>query len=63
MNELEENDPVTWEALEGGDFVAKSEIPFSKLFTDQAIEQEIKQLKANSGYGGFEQGRSLFRQT
>ena len=32
----------TWEALKSGDFVvAKSEFPFTALFTDQALEQEI----------------------
>lgn len=30
--------------------VAKSEIPFSLLFTDQALEQEIKKLKGNVGW-------------
>ena len=42
MNSLEIEDPITWEALKGGDFVvAKSENPFAKLFTDQAHEQII----------------------
>ena len=42
MNDLEEKDPIIWEVLKGGDFVvAKSEIPFTNLYTDQALEQEI----------------------
>lgn len=42
MNALEQDDPATWEALKSGDFVVtKSEVPFTHLFTDQALEQEI----------------------
>ncbi len=33
--------------------VAKSEIPFSLLFTDQALEQEIKKLKGHGGMVGL----------
>ena len=41
MNALEEDDPETWSDLKSGAFVvAKSDIPFSHLFTDQALEQE-----------------------
>jgi len=29
--------------------VAKSEIPFTHLFTDQTLEQEIKKLKGHGG--------------
>jgi len=48
MNALEHDDPVTWEALKSGDFVVdKSEIPFTHLFTDQTLEQEIKCLNAH----------------
>lgn len=37
VNALEQDDCLTWEALKLGDFVvAKSEIPFAHLFTDQA---------------------------
>ena len=37
---LEKDDPVTWEALKSGElFVAKSEAPFTRLFTgDQDAE-------------------------
>ncbi len=50
MNALEKDDPETWNALKSGAFVvAKSEIPFMHLFTDQALEQEIKKLKGHGG--------------
>ena len=50
MNALEHDDPVTWEALKAGEFVvAKSEIPFTCLFTDQTLEQKIKGLKRHGG--------------
>jgi len=50
MNALEHEDPMTWEALKSGDFVvAKSEIPFTRLFSDQTLEQEIKVLKHHRG--------------
>ena len=45
MNALEIEDPETWSELKSGGFVvAKSEIglPFTHMFTDQALEQEIK---------------------
>jgi len=56
MNVLEEDDPETWDALRSGAFVvAKSEIPFTftRLFTDQALEQEIKKLKGHVGMVGL----------
>ena len=35
MDALEQDNPVTWEALKSGDFVvAKSDVPFTHLFTD-----------------------------
>ena len=50
MNALETEDPETWSALKSGGFVvAKSEIPFTHTFTDQALEQEIKKLKGQGG--------------
>ena len=46
MNVLENDDPVTWEALKAGDPVkAKSDVAFTRLFTDQTLKQEIKMLK------------------
>lgn len=54
MNALEKDDPKTWNALKSGEFVvAKSEIPFTHLFTDQALEQEIKKLKGHGGMVGL----------
>ena len=56
MNALEHEDPITWEALKSGDFVvAKSEIPFTRMFTDQTLEQEIKVLKRHGGMVGLSQ--------
>jgi len=53
MNALEHEDPMTWEALKSGDFVvAKSEFPFTRLFTDQTLEQEI-----HRGMGGLSQDK------
>ena len=54
MNALETEDPETWNALKSGAFVvAKSEIPFTHMFTDQALEQEIKKLKEQGGMVGL----------
>ena len=56
MNALEKEDPTTWEALTSGDFVVnKSDIPFTSLFTDQTLEQEIKKLKRHGGIVGLSQ--------
>ena len=53
MNALETEDPETWRALKSGGFVvAKSEIPFTHMFTDQALEQEIKKAKV-TGWDGW----------
>ena len=50
MNALEHEDLMTYEALKSEDFVvAMSEIPFTRLFTDQTLEQEIKVLKRHGG--------------
>ena len=54
MNALETEDPETWSALKSGGFVVtKSEIPFTLMFTDQALEQEIKKLKGQGGMVGL----------
>ena len=43
MNALETKDPETWSAMKSGGFVVdKSEIPFTHMFIDQGLEQEIK---------------------
>ena len=58
MNALETDDPQTWEALKSGDFVvSKSQVPNTKLFTDQALEQEIKVLKSCGGMIGLSQNK------
>ena len=54
MNALETEDPETWSALNSGGFVvAKSEIPFTHLFTGQALEQEIIKLQGQGGMVGL----------
>ena len=54
MNALKTEDPETWSALKSGGFVvAKSEIPFTHMLTDQALEQEIKKLKGQGGMVGL----------
>ena len=59
MNALEKDDPVTWEALKSGDFVvAKSEVTFTRLFTDQKLERKIKMLKRHGGIVGLSQDDS-----
>jgi hypothetical protein len=56
MNALEQDDPVTWEALKAGEFViAKSEVPFTCLFTDQTLEQKIKEVKLHGRMVGLSQ--------
>ena len=54
MSALEEDEPETWDALKSGAFVvAKSEISFTRLFTDQALEQELMTLKRHGGIVGL----------
>ena len=54
MNALEQDDPTTSNALTSGDFVVvKSKVPFTRLFTDLTIEQEIKELKRHGGVVGL----------
>jgi len=56
MNQLETEDPLTWQALKTGTFVVtKSDIPFTSLFTDQNLEQKIKDLKGHGGLVGLTQ--------
>ena len=63
MNQLETDDPSTWEALKSGAcVVSKSDVPFTSLFTDQHLEQKIKGLKGHGGFVGLTQdGGSLDR--
>ena len=50
MNQLEKNDPTTWKALKEGNFcIEKSESPFTALFTDQALEQELEGVGCRVG--------------
>ena len=59
MNAVENDDPVTWEALKSGDFVvAKSDVAFTRLFTHQTLEQGIKMLKRHCGIVGLSQDAS-----
>ena len=54
MNALENDVPVTWEALKSGDFVvAKLDVAFTRLFTDQTLDQEIQVLKRHCGIVGL----------
>jgi len=47
---------MTYEALKSEDFVvAKSDILFTRLFTDQTLEQDIKVLKRHGGVLGLSQ--------
>ena len=56
MKALERDDPLTWDALKKGDFcVRKSDTPFTALFVDQTLEQEIKYLKGIGGITGLTQ--------
>ena len=60
MTEITQNDSETWEALEKGDFaIARTGIPFTDLFVDQALEQKIRQLKAVVGIIGITQNREV----
>lgn len=47
MCELEESDPTTWKYLEENFSIAKSNIPFTAIGSDHAMEQENKILKVN----------------
>ena len=56
MKALKKEDPLTWDALESGDFcVRKSDTPFTSLFVDNILEQEIKKLKGICGITGLTQ--------
>ena len=56
MRMLKTTDRDTWNALEAGDFVAvHSQVPFTNLFNDQSLEQQIKKLKMHGGMTGLTQ--------
>ena len=53
---LKEMIQIHGNALNTGDFVVqKSTTPFTALYTDQALEQEIKKLKRHGGIVGISQ--------
>ena len=59
MNELQTQSPETWKALKEGDFcVKKTGTPFTNLFVDQTLEQEIRGLKVAGGITGLTQNES-----
>ena len=54
MKALEKENPLTWDALESWDFcVRKSDTPFTYLFVDTILGQEIKKLKGIGGITGL----------
>ena len=56
LKSLKHEDPLTWQAFKDGEFVcSKSEVPFTRLYTDQALEQENKILKGHGGMVGLSQ--------
>jgi len=60
MNALEHEELMTYEALKSEDFVVtKLEIPFTRLLTDQTLEQEIKVLKRPGGMFGLSQDEAV----
>jgi hypothetical protein len=59
MSELQRTDPETWQHLESGNMsVFKSDIPFTGLGVDHALEQEIETLKMARGITGITQKES-----
>ena len=54
MYTLKENDQQTWECLSNGNFtVSKSDICFTSIGVDHALEQENKRLKVYGGIKGL----------
>ena len=52
MNAFENDDHVSWECLKSRDcVVVKSDVAFTRLFTNQTLEQEIKMLKRHGIVG------------
>ena len=59
MNALENDDTVTWEALKSRDFIVVTpDVSFTRSFTDQTLEQEIKMLKRHGWIVGLSQDNS-----
>ena len=62
LAKLKDDDPVTWDALKSGDFVAvHSSVPFLSLFNDQSLEQQIKLLKKYGGIVGATQDEAVLQ--
>ena len=59
MLQLEQSDNETWNYLKGNFSVGKSDIPFTSIGSDHAIEQENKNLKVNGGITGLTQTHSV----
>lgn len=54
MKTLKKEDSLTCDVLKNGDScVRKSDTPFTSLFADQTLEQEIKKLKGIGGITGL----------
>ena len=63
MNQLKNDQPEVWANLVAREFVVnKSGIPFSSLFTDQALEHEIEHLKRHGGIVGLGQNEDALDQ-
>ena len=58
MIELKSNDLETWQYLKENFAIAKSEIPFTAIISDRAMEQETKVLKVSEGVTGLTQNES-----
>ena len=58
MLELKSNDLETWQYLKENFAIAKSEIPFTAIGSDHAMEQENKVLKVSGGVTGLTQNES-----
>ena len=60
MNTLELDGPRTWETLKQGNFIVnKSNVPSTALFTDQALEQKVMELKGVGSLVGITQVEAL----
>ena len=55
MCKLKREDPATWERLKKDPVVSKSTEAFVNLFIDQALEQEIKEIKRHGHLPGLTQ--------
>ena len=55
---LKEGDAETWSTLEDDFSVTRSGIPFTNLFVDQTLEQQVRALKVTGGITGITQNES-----